>query len=233
MEGLDMADGGIGEVIAAIAAEEAATAAAATAAEATAASAAGAGAAGAAAYGTGAGGGVVGLGAGSDTFAAQVAAQKAAEYGAYSYTGAGASLPYGAGETVANGLLDASPQLYTPYGAGETVTNSLADPELSQFQKYVETGKEGFRNVGKMMNKMPAGVTGPLMQGLLGGPPSQPQPMMGGGHGSGTPPTPSNPYANQQMPQVRPFAMTMGSPDDEEMKRRRMLMMMQQQGMRG
>ena len=203
-----------GEIAAAIAAEEAATVAAAAAAEA----AAGTAATGAAAYG-GTGAAASALAGGTDTFAAQMAAQQAAEVAAYN------GVPYGAGETVTNSLLG-SPSL--PYGAGDTVTNSLVNPELNQFEKYMQAGKEGFRNLGAAANKIPGPVQGIMLQGLLGQPQQQPQQNISrpsGGGGS----APSGPNVPQQqpLPRVVPFAQSIGSGgygDEEEMRRRRMMM---------
>jgi hypothetical protein len=68
------------------------------------------------------------------------------------------------------------------------------------------------------------------MKGLLGEDPNPQQQNIRPPSGGGQAPAPTNPYGGMQLPQVTPYAATLGAsgPDDLEMKRRMMLLMMQQ-----
>ena len=181
-----------------------------------AADAAAAGAAGTAAAGAGT--------AAAGTAASSIAAEEAATIAAYEAAGLGAT----AGGAEA-GLLGSDA---FGYGAGNTVTDSMVAPELTPFEKYLEAGKQGFKNVGKAYSKMPPGTSQLVSQGLLGGaggPNAQTNvapPRGGGGQTSPMPGAPQN-----QLPQVTPYAPTVGGGDDQEMKKR--LAMLRQAGLLG
>lgn len=218
-----MADGGVSAAIIAIAAEEAAMVAAAEAAAATAATAAAGTAAGTAA-----------------TAAGTIAAEEAAMIAAYEAAG------LGAGEVAAGTALSAeelamvqamdggtygagNPLLGGPGGAAES--GSGGHQFMSDYDKYKNFAQQGFKNIGKAYNKMPSGTTQMLTQGLLGpgAPPQQTNvtpPRGGGGQPSPMPGAPQN-----QLPQVTPYAPTVGGGDDQEMKKR--LALMRQAGLLG
>lgn len=172
------------------------------------------GAAGAAASGTGnsASSSLVGGSYGGASAAEEEAIRQA--------MGAAAGESYGGGSLAEQNFLNGS----------LTSQNPPAPTGWDEFKRHAT---EGFRNVGKMYNKLPPGVSGMAMQGLLGQPQQQPQtnisPPRGGGPQQPQPSLTSM-LGGQQLPKATPFAPTLGGGDDEEM-RRRLLMLMQ--GMRG
>lgn len=196
-----------------IAAEEAAAVAAAEAAAAAAAS-EGAGAAamagsGAAASGAGYGAGAAAAGTGAAITSEELAAaQIAQEMGA-----SGGML----GESGAGGLL-ADPSSALAEGGGNAF--------VSDWDKYLTYGKEGFRTLGKGVNKMPPGSSNMMMQGLLGGG-GGPQTNISPPRPQGQPQQQGSLVSNQPMPTVTPYAQSLGE-DAEEMKRRKWLMMQMQ-----
>jgi hypothetical protein len=185
--------------------------------------AAGTAAAGAGAYGASAGAGAYGAGAGASGAAAGLTAEELAMLNAY---GGEAGLSTGGllGEGVEAGL--GSGATYSG-GIGNTIGNTYTAP--TDFEKFLQFGKEGYRNVGKMYNKMPPGTSNMLTQGLLGQPQQAPQTVVRPPSGGGAPQS-SNPYGNRQLPKVTPYASTaLGGQDAEEMKRR-LMKLLQMQG---
>lgn len=214
-------------------AEEAATSAAAAEGAGGAAAAGSAGAYGAgsasAAYGAGAygaaGAGSAAAGYGGGSLAEQLAMQSAL----------GDAGAYGAGDTVTGGLLGdaggAGSIAGGPGGAAES--GSGGNAFASDYDKYKQFAQQGFRNLGGYVNKLPPQATGLLGQMAMGTPPQQPTNNIQRPMGGGAPAQPANPYGNQQLPTVTPYAPAApgAGPDDAEMRRRYMLMM-QQRGMR-
>lgn len=104
---------------------------------------------------------------------------------------------------------------------------------VSDFDKYKNFAQQGFKSLGKAYSKMPPGTTQLVSQGLLGGAGGSnaqtnvmPPPRGGGGQTSPMPGAPQN-----QLPQVTPYAPTVGGGDDQEMKKR--LAMLRQAGLLG
>ena len=175
--------------------------------------------------------------------AAAAEAAGAAGAGAAAYGGAGAAASGGAYGMGSSGLLGAGlsaeeiaalsqAQGGADLGAGAAAeSGSGGSAFTSDYEKYANAMQQGVKGMGQAYNKLPPMIqsqaTGMAIKGLLGGQEQGQTQNIRPPAGGGQAPGPTNPYANQTMPQVTPYAPTMGGPDDMEMKRRLMMLQMQ------